>query len=140
MEIRAKLRWVVAFALIVSACGSPAALDTSTTGPTQRQLVLGGYADEVWDSLESLSLEFSQTPVAEDVDLQMAWTDLESDLRSVVNDLLREPGSVDTAGVQRRLESFGTMVHEAEDVALPLASWEEFMSSFSTFVEKAGSA
>lgn len=140
MKIRAKLRWAVAFALTVAACGGTVVTDTTTTTPTELQVVLSDHADAVRESLQDLSLDLSNTTVAENVDLSMAWTDLESDLYSVVNDLVRDPDSVDTEGVQRRVESFGVMVTEANGVDMPVDSWEHFLASFTSFVEVCGSA
>ena len=125
-------------ALTFAGCAGFDATPTTVGTAADRVEALSESAEIVQQSLAVLGTELA---TRSDSDLGLAWSDLESDVRSVIQDLMRDPDSVDTEGMKSRVESFAAMVAESSDASLPSDKWEEFVTAFSDFVDEAsGSA
>lgn len=72
---------------------------------------------------------------ADQEDLILAWTDFEGDVRSVVDDLIRDPSRVDVQGMQQRVEGLGKLLDDSA-LELPKPEWEQFTSAFETLIEE----
>ena len=129
---------IATVSILGTACAdAPAANTVLNTNPrTETSLQQSG--DEVKVALEDLS-EQIRPDLSLDQDVTMAWSDFEHDLRSIVDDLVRDPNSVDIDGVRQRIEALGELIAHSE-VNLPENQWEEFVAAFSSLVYEVGSA
>lgn len=92
-------------------------------------------ADQVGDALSEVSLQLSARMSGTEEDLVLAWSDFEGDVRSVIDDLIRNPSKVDIEGMRLRVEAFGQLLDDSA-VELPDAEWKEFTSAFQTLIEE----
>jgi hypothetical protein len=114
------------------------AADAVSNPALETETGLERSGDEVKLALEDLS-EQIEPELSLDQDVTMAWSDFEHDFRSVVDDLVRDPDSVDLDGVRQRINALGDLIAQSE-VNLPESHWEEFVAAFSTLVDEVGSA
>jgi hypothetical protein len=124
--------------LVATACASVPAADAISDTVPDTETGLERSGDEVKLALEDLS-EQIMPELSVDQDVTMAWSDFEHDFRSVVDDLMRDPDSVDLDGVQQRITSLGDLIAHSE-VDLPESHWEDFVAAFSSLVDEVGSA
>lgn len=117
--------------LAASACSAPSVASDPipVTASTIEQ-----SADRVDAALSEVSLHLSTQMTGDDQDLILAWDDFEGDVRSVVDDLIRNPSRVDTEGMQLRVEALEELLDRSV-LELPTAEWEEFTSAFRTLIE-----
>lgn len=129
---------ITTMSIFGTACaGAPAAETVLVTNPaTETSLQQSG--DEVKVALEDLS-EQIRPELSLDQDVTMAWSDFEHDFRSVIDDLVRDPDSVDVDGMRQRISALGELIAHSE-VNLPENHWEEFIAAFSSLVDEVNSA
>lgn len=113
--------------LLLSACGLG-----DFSGPPTRNPTLTTEARAVNQSLDEISTVFDG---AESEDLTMAWTDLDADLRSVVQDLVRDPTSVDMVGMQARVEGFITRFQTTAEMSRINGHWEDLLTRLSKLAD-----
>jgi hypothetical protein len=101
-----------------------ACADGSPVGALETDPTLVREAQSVTQSLDQIGTMFEGV---ESDDLAMAWTDLDADLRSVVEDLVRDPGSVDVDGMQARVEGFITRFRSEEAMVAINGDWENLI-------------
>ena len=129
---------IVTMSLAVTACASVPAADAVSNPAPETETGLDRSGDEVKVALDDLS-EQIRPALSLDEDVNMAWSDFEHDFRSVVDDLVRDPDSVDLDGVRQRINALGELIAHSE-VNLPESHWEEFVAAFSTLVDEVSSA
>ncbi|MEX0795328.1 MAG: hypothetical protein WD274_01400 [Acidimicrobiia bacterium] len=116
-----------------SACAARSV--TTEPAPVTSASTFEQSADQVGDALSEVSLQLSARMSGTEEDLVLAWSDFEGDVRSVINDLIRNPSKVDIEGMQQRVEAFGQLLDDPA-VELPDAEWKEFTSAFQTLIEE----
>jgi hypothetical protein len=124
---------IVGALFAASACAAPSV--TIDTSPVTSASTIERSADEVDEALREVSSELSAQMTSDDEDLILAWNDFEGDVRSVVNDLIRNPSRVDIDGMQQRVESLEVLLDDSA-LELPNSEWEEFTSAFQTLIEE----
>lgn len=129
---------IATMSLAATACASTPATDAVSITVPETETGLERSGDEVKVALEDLS-EQIRPELSLDQDVTMAWSDFEHDFHSVVDDLVRDPDSVDLDGVRQRINALGELIAHSE-VNLPESHWEEFVAAFSTLVDEVGSA
>lgn len=118
----------VAIALLIVACGSGMAVETTTTDPfSAERLALAAASVEV--AMEDISSEI--TLLGSDTELATEWTDLSDDVGSAMSDLIEDPGSVDTPGMTARIAAF---VSRLNDATRSEQLGTRFLGAFETFV------
>ncbi|REK35736.1 MAG: hypothetical protein DWQ20_05790 [Actinobacteria bacterium] len=134
-----KLLSSILIGILIVGCAGFDTTSSTVESPTSRAAALSEPAESVRNTLALLSKKISAQSI--DGDVGLAWSDLESDVRSVVDDLMRDPDSVDAEGMKDRVASFAKMVAESKDATLPTDVWDEFVAAFSHFIDEAsGSA
>lgn len=123
--------------LLASACSAPSV--TTEPIPVTAPNTVERSADQVGDALSEVSLQISAQMTGEDEDVLLAWSDFESDVRSVVNDLIRRPSRVDIEGMQLRVDALGEFLDDSQ-LELPASEWDEFVSAFQTLMDAASAA
>jgi hypothetical protein len=129
---------IATMSLAVTACASVPTADAVSNPAPETETGLERSSDEVRVALEDLSKQI-RPELRMDQAVTMAWSDFEHDFRSVLDDLVRDPGSVDLDGVRQRINALGELIAHSE-VNLPEIHWEEFVAAFSTLVDEVGSA
>lgn len=108
--------------LLVAACTYGTTAPPPTTAPVQLDTT------EFDASVDSLNANLMSHEL--DTDLDMAWSDLRGDLRSVVRDLVRNPQSVDTEGMAARLESFWASFGHDPILSSFEGQWTDLVEAF----------
>lgn len=120
-----------------SACSAPSVttepIPVISTGTVEQS------ADDVDDALSEVSLQIAAQMTGDHEDLVLAWSDFESDVRSVVRDLVRRPSRVDIEGMQQRVDALEQLLDDSA-LELPSVQWEEFVSAFQTLIDEASAA
>lgn len=119
-----------------AACSAPSV--TSDPIPVASASTVEKSADQVGEALSEVSLQLS-AQMTDDEDLTMAWSDFESDVRSVVNDLISRPSRVDVEGMQHRVEGLEELLDDSA-LEMPVAQWDEFVSAFQALIREASSS
>lgn len=127
-----------ALLLAASACGLPSV--TIDPAPISPASTVEESAEEVDQALSEVSLRLSAQMADADEDFILAWGDFEGDVRSVVNDLARNPSLIDIEGMQQRVEDFASLI-DGSVLELPQAEWVEFTAAFQALIDEvSGSA
>lgn len=106
--------------VLLSSCAYGDIAEAPDPDPT-----LTTQARAVAESLDQIGNVFDDV---ESEDLAMAWTDLDADLRSVVEDLVRDPESIDMEGMQARLEGFMTRFQSETAMTRINGEWDHLMT------------
>ena len=117
--MRRRLSTLIPIALLTS-CAYGEIAESPAPDPT-----LTTHAQAVAESLDQIGTVFDGV---ESEDLTMAWTDLDADLRSVVDDLMRDPESIDMEGMQARVEGFITRFQSEAAMTQINGEWDHLMT------------
>ena len=122
-------KWLASAALILAGC--------SYTIPAEHavepRVDLSAEAAVVVGSLEEIERGLDGTSSE---DLEVAWQDLNEDLRSVVADVVIRPSSVDIAGVRTRVEGFVTRFGSTEEMSAIVAHWDRLLASLGSMADR----
>lgn len=122
-------KWLAGAALLLAGCSYTIPAEHAAAPKVDLSAdaaVVVGSLDEIERELESTSSE----------DLEMAWQDLNEDLRSLVADVVDRPGSVDIAGVQTRVEGFVTRFGSAEEMSGVVGHWDRLIASLGSMANR----
>lgn len=125
--MRKRLLALIPIALL-AACAEASPAGAPATDPT-----LVREMQSVTHSLDQIGTVFEGV---ESDDFTMAWTDLDADLRSVVEDLVRDPGSVDIDGMQARVAGFITRFQSEEAMAAINGDWEKLIDGLAQLASR----
>lgn len=123
--------------LAASACSAPAATTEPISVPSSSTVEQS--AEEVDVALSEVSSQISAQLTGEEEDLALAWSDFESDVRSVVSDLIGRPSGVDIEGMQQRIDSLEALL-DGSALELPADQWDDFVSAFQTLIDETSAA
>lgn len=105
-------------------------IPTSASAPAAQSSYTA--TEELEVSLAELHAVF--VGAAPSADLRMGWEDLRRDTRSVVNDLVRDPSSVDRKAMHNRIVSFWDSYETRPQLDPGMVEWRAFVGAFERFL------
>lgn len=107
--------------LIVTATGCFTKADGASTSSGATPSMI-----EFIDSVSDIDDRLSSSEMSED--LSAGWNDLKRDMRSVANDMVRDPNAVDVNGFRRRIQSFPSSFQAEMEPAN--VKWDRLIAAF----------